>query len=375
MASKYKSKKQQPNVIDTSPAKTEKISLKTVAVVVGIIAVAIAVTINSDFLERKKSVETGPNESITRFVAWMKQGNLIHDGTVVRELQTIHDSLAKTDPIISDFLKKYPDTEWVPIIAAYVLVHRKDPKWEPYLSFLPINHTTPLYWTEDELKVIAATDLSFDLTQMREDIQTQWMRWKNHLSDSLTFEDFLWAWHVVMSRVWLLPVGEQTNKAVMIPMVDVANHYGKPKVKIEYSKELGAVTMTATKPIQAGDQIDVTYGQDSSYKSLKYMGFTIPNNDHNEDCRVQLFRRPKIDVNYHREKRWCLFQTHKLKKTILNCHLGKPQEKETLEYVRDQVAKKFKTYRSSIKTDNEILNSVTKDTPVNFVNGVRERRG
>ncbi|ORY35173.1 SET domain-containing protein [Rhizoclosmatium globosum] len=292
-----------------------------------------------------------------------------------------------SDPIIASYASKYPKSDWVSIIAAFVLLHRNDPLWQPYLAFLPTNYSTPLYWTTEELTVIDGTDLSVDLVGQRDEIQREWNQWKSLLDlesskeslglrsypvAPLNYDAFLISWHHIMSRVWTLPVGDLTNKAVMIPMVDVANHYGKPKVKIEYNKEKGAVTMTATQPIKAGEQVDVTYGEDSSYKSLKYMGFTIPNNDRNEDCRIQLIRGPHD--SFPRPKKWCLFHAnHKLEKTIQSCHMGKPMELETLTRVRDLVITKLRSYPTSIKADTEILKSGEGST--NFVNGVRERRG
>ncbi|KAI9345294.1 hypothetical protein BDR26DRAFT_916919 [Obelidium mucronatum] len=377
------------------------------AIVVGVIAAAVAVF----YWQAAATTPTATKvneptvDYISRtamFVDWMKRRGLRHDGTVIVEPQpgnrdvfatkdfkvddlvmvvphqvTIHDSMAKSDPIIAKYLSKYPKTEWVPIIGAFVLLHREDPLWEPYISFLPSKYNTPLYWNDEELKVIDGTDLSVDLVGQREEIQNEWNQWKEFLPTPISYDDFLWAWHIVMSRVWVLPVGELTNKAVLIPMVDVANHYGKPKVKIEYSKELGAVTMTATKPIKSGEQVDVTYGEDSSYKSLKYMGFTIPGNDRNEDCRVQLIRGPSD--NFPRPKKWCLFHANnKLDKTIQSCHIGKSMEKETLTRVRDLVIQKLRSYPTSIKTDNELLRQALEsgsNFSENFVNGVRERRG
>ncbi|KAJ3193247.1 hypothetical protein HDU82_002880, partial [Entophlyctis luteolus] len=313
--------------------------------------------------------------------------------------QTIHDSLARTDPVVAQYSARYPSADWVSIIAGYLVLHRTDPRWEPYLSFLPLNHSTPLYWTEEELSVIDGTDLREDLVPMKKEIQTEWIRWSAYFPAQATYDEFLWAWHVVMSRsviyktgvfpyisqshtfkhrVWILPVGDLTNKAVMIPMVDAANHHtpDKAKVKIEYSKSLQAVTMTATKTINPSEPIGVTYGSESTYKSLKYMGFTVPNNDATEDCRVQLLRQ-EGDLT-PRDKKWCLFQTHKLEKTISDCHMGAPGKKETFVRVKNLVQTKLQKYLTSITEDNKILRNFKsgnlENASVNFINGVRERR-
>ncbi|KAJ3067989.1 hypothetical protein HDU98_008823 [Podochytrium sp. JEL0797] len=349
---------------------------------------------------------SGAGDATPRFVLWMQTRGLRHDGAEIVEPEpgnrdvvatkpfntndivmtvphalTIHDSLARKDPVVAKYLEAFPKTEWVPIIAAYVILQRTSEEWEPYLSFLPRVFWTPLYWTEDELKVLKGTDLEFDLVEMRAGIQTEWSQWKEYLPLGTTYADFLWAWHIVMSRVWILPVADLTNTAVLIPMVDVANHFGQPKVKIEYNKEMGAVTMTATQAIQVGEQIDVTYGSDSTYKSLKYMGFTLEKNDQNEDCRIRLIRGP--EDNFPRPKKWCLFQTNKLDKTIQSCHMGNPMTKETLLRVRNHVVDKLMQYPTSIKTDNMLLKKVKEEAGAgvaagvsrNFVNGVRERRG
>ncbi|KAJ3337547.1 hypothetical protein HDU83_008713, partial [Entophlyctis luteolus] len=383
-------------------------------------AVAVLLRLRSSTPAARPQTST-PDAPFAPFVAWMAAGGIIHRGTVLRELapgnrdvfatktfdkdeivmivphqmvisdalspsmfysttppQTIHDSLARTDPVVAQYSARYPSADWVSIIAGYLVLHRTDPRWEPYLSFLPLNHSTPLYWTEEELSVIDGTDLREDLVPMKKEIQTEWIRWSAYFPAQATYDEFLWAWHVVMSRVWILPVGDLTNKAVMIPMVDAANHHtpDKAKVKIEYSKSLQAVTMTATKTINPSEPIGVTYGSESTYKSLKYMGFTVPNNDATEDCRVQLLRQ-EGDLT-PRDKKWCLFQTHKLEKTISDCHMGAPGKKETFARVKNLVQTKLQKYLTSITEDNKILRNFKsgnlENASVNFINGVRERR-
>ncbi|KAJ3385100.1 hypothetical protein CcCBS67573_g10130 [Chytriomyces confervae] len=336
-----------------------------------------------------------------RFLAWMAQRGIVHTGTHLVHLEsdnrdvythkhfekgdmlmivpheaTIHDWMAKSDPSVSEYLKIYPKTDWVPIIASFILLHRNDPMWKSYFDFLPKTFSTPIYWSDAMLKEIEGTDLLEDVGRLRKDIEKEWDQWKSHLPAHSTLIEFTWAWHCVMSRVWTLPVGEGKNEAVMIPMVDVANHYGKPKVKIEYNSKLGAVTMTATQSIQSGEQVDVTYGEMSNYKSLKYMGFTMPDNDHNEDCRVRIFREPEDPPSYRIPRRWCLFQIKRLNRSLQECHLGQPNDPNVRERIAKAARAKLRTYPTTVKQDDDILERAGREQlSFDYLNAVRARRG
>ncbi|KAI8616236.1 hypothetical protein BC830DRAFT_1118854 [Chytriomyces sp. MP71] len=335
----------------------------------------------------------------TRFIDWMRAKGIDHSGTRIVELggenrdvlasaefriddivmkvphtATVHDALAKeTDPNVAAYVRKYPKTDWVSIIAAYILLNRNNPQWKDYFDFLPAQFYTPIYWSAEELELLKGTDLGMDVERLRDEIQGEWHQWQAFVPQPFTLESFIWAWHCVMSRAWTLPVGDGRNKAVLIPMVDVANHHGKPKVKIEYNKKLGAVTMTATQSISPEDQIDVTYGDDSSYKLLKYMGFTIPDNDHNEDCRVRIFREGADPPAYHIPRRWCLFHVNKLDRTLRDCHLGVPMDWAVLRRVLTAVQEKERGYPTTVEEDEALLAEAVHS--FNFVNAVRERRG
>ncbi|KAJ3390412.1 hypothetical protein HDU80_011289 [Chytriomyces hyalinus] len=313
----------------------------------------------------------------------------------------MHDWMAKSDAVVSAYLKIYPKTAWVPIIASFILLHRNDPMWKSYLDFLPKTFSTPMYWSGAMLKEIEGTDLLEDVGRLRKDIEEQsskeWDQWKSYLPAYSTLIKFTWAWHCVMSRVWTLPVGEGKNKAAMIPMVDVANHFGEPKVKvkehagtrfqaltwIEYNSKLGAVTMTATQSIKSGEQVDVTYGEMSNYKSLKYMAavmqmtrFTMPDNDHNEDCRVRIFREPEDPPSYRIPRRWCLFQIKRLNQSVQECHLGQPNDPNVLERIAKAARAKLRAYPTTVKQDDDILETAASEQlSFDYLNAVRARRG
>ncbi|KAJ3266249.1 N-lysine methyltransferase setd6 [Chytriomyces hyalinus] len=296
-----------------------------------------------------------------RFLAWMAQRGIVHTGTHLVYLESdnrdvyTHKDFEEGDMlmIVPHQAVSYTD-HWVPIIASFILLHRNDPMWKSYLDFLPKTFSTPMYWN----------------------IEKEWDHWKSYLPAYSTLIEFTWAWHCVMSRVWTLPVGEGKNEAVMIPMVDVANHFGKPKVKIEYNSKLGAVTMTATQSIKSGEQVDVTYGEMSNYKSLKYMGFTMPDNDHNEDCRVRIFRESEDPPSYRIPRRWCLFQIKRLNRSVQECHLGQPNDPNVLERIAKAARAKLRTYPTTVKQDDDILETAAREQlSFDYLNAVRARRG
>ncbi|KAJ3246276.1 hypothetical protein HDU78_007548 [Chytriomyces hyalinus] len=367
--------KQSASMKPTKPTNTKAFPWTLLAAFAAVCAFAYA---------RMGSTRVDPQSE--RFLAWMAQRGIVHTGThlvhlesdnrdvythkdfeegdvlmIVPHQATIRDWMAKSDAVVSAYLKIYPKTDWVPIIALFILLHRNDPMWKSYIDFLPKTFSTPMYWSDAMLKEIEGTDLLEDVGRLRKDIEKGWNQWKSYLPAYSTLIEFTWAWHCVMSRVWKLPVGEGKNEAVMIPMVDVANHFGKPKVKV---KE------------RAGEQVDVTYGEMSNYKSLKYMGFTMPDNDHNEDCRVRIFREPEDPPSYRIPRRWCLFQIKRLNRSVQECHLGQPNDPNVLERIAKAARAKLRAYPTTVKQDDDILETAAREQlSFDYLNAVRARRG
>jgi hypothetical protein len=85
-------------------------------------------------------------------------------------------------------------------------------QWYPYLRALPRSFDVPFFWTSDELKWIAGTNLEYVVAEKRSELQKDFLAaqsillttfpalWKN--KETLTFENFIWARTVCSSRAF-----------------------------------------------------------------------------------------------------------------------------------------------------------------------------
>ncbi|TPX72590.1 hypothetical protein CcCBS67573_g05733 [Chytriomyces confervae] len=297
--------------------------------------------------------------------------------TLIPQEAIILDVNAAEDPTVVAYING-TKKEWAFIMSAFLTVHRYNSSWTPYLNTIP-TYPTPLTWTTLELNALQATDLGEDTAKTKKEIETEWSKLKSVLpetSATLQMSDFLWSYQAVMAKFWMLQT-QQNSLTSIIPIVDALNYAGKPNVKVHFNGVSGAVEMRATKRIRAGEQLNVTLNMDSTYKSLRLKGFTLPNNDKNEECRIIIMRENNDPSTYNMQGRLCLFQDLKsLTRAVRECHLGVPKEARVLKRLAKSLQDKLDKYRTTIEEDNAFLDvAVANGYTTNFVNAIRERRG
>ncbi|KAJ3242627.1 hypothetical protein HDU81_000072 [Chytriomyces hyalinus] len=297
--------------------------------------------------------------------------------TLIPQEAIIHEVNAAEHPTILAYVNGAKKKEWAYVLSAFLAVHRYNSSWTPYLNTIP-TYATPLTWTTLELNALQATDLGEDTTKAKKEIETEWSKLKSVLPETspLQLSDFLWSYQAVMAKFWMLP-NKDGRLVSIIPIVDALNYAGKPNVKVHFNPETSTVEMRATKKIRAGERLNVTLNADSSYKSLRLKGYTLPNNDKNEECRIIIMREPNDPATYSMHGRLCLFQDLKsVTRAVRECHLGVPKETRILKRLSKNLQEKLNKYRTTIEEDDAFLNvAVSNGYTTNFVNAIRERRG
>eukprot|EP00439_Symbiodinium_sp_Y106_P024854 s2350_g3.t1 len=88
----------------------------------------------------------------------------------------------------------------------------------------------------------------------------------------------VWAQSVIMSRAFKIPKG--SDRLVLIPIVDIANHAATHKVAnadVRNNAD-GSISMVAVRDIAQGEEVRICYGEYTNEQLLFCYGFVIPDN-------------------------------------------------------------------------------------------------
>jgi len=94
--------------------------------------------------------------------------------------------------------------------------------------------------------------------------------------DSFTYNEFIWAVSVVMSRQNQIPIHGKRELA-LIPAWDLCNHE-TGKITTFFDVELNALQCYAQRAFSQGDQIYIHYGNRPNSELFLYMGFVVADN-------------------------------------------------------------------------------------------------
>ncbi|XP_040383465.1 fructose-bisphosphate aldolase-lysine N-methyltransferase, chloroplastic [Oryza brachyantha] len=183
-----------------------------------------------------------------------------------------------------------------PWVAVALLLLRElargaDSPWAPYLAILPRQTDSTIFWSEEELLEIQGTQLLNTTMGVKEYVQSEFDSVeaeiisvnKELFPDTVTFDDFLWAFGILRSRVF---AGLRGDKLALIPLADLVNH-SDDIASNESSWEIKGkglfgrdVVFSLRTPVgvKSGEQIYIQYDLDKSNAELALdYGFTEPN--------------------------------------------------------------------------------------------------
>uniref|UniRef100_A0A9J8BIH7 protein-histidine N-methyltransferase n=1 Tax=Cyprinus carpio carpio TaxID=630221 RepID=A0A9J8BIH7_CYPCA len=123
-------------------------------------------------------------------------------------------------------------------LAIHLLCERANPSspWLPYIKTLPADYDTPLYFEEDEVRHLLATQAIQDVLSQYKNTARQYAYFykvihthpnasKLPLKDAFTFDDYRWAVSSVMTRQNQIPTADGSRVTLaLIPLWDMCNH-------------------------------------------------------------------------------------------------------------------------------------------------------
>ncbi|XP_018333535.1 histone-lysine N-methyltransferase setd3 [Agrilus planipennis] len=167
---------------------------------------------------------------------------------------------------------------------------KDDSFWKPYIDVLPVNYSTVLYFTYDELKELKGSSvLETALKQIR-NICRQYaylhkMIWTSEnpscklLKKYFTFNQYRWAASTVMTRQNTVPSEDGNYLSALIPLWDLCNHMNG-SITTDYNPELRRSECFALKDFKQNDQIFIFYGARNNADLFIHNGFVYEDNIH-----------------------------------------------------------------------------------------------
>ncbi|XP_004956796.1 fructose-bisphosphate aldolase-lysine N-methyltransferase, chloroplastic [Setaria italica] len=208
-----------------------------------------------------------------------------------------------------------------PWVAVALLLLREvargaDSPWAPYLAILPRQTDSTIFWSEEELLEIQGTQLLSTTMGVKEYVQSEFESVeaeiinanKDIFPGAITFDDFLWAFGILRSRVFPELRGD---KLALIPFADLVNH--SPFITSEGSSWeikgkglFGREAMFSLRTpvdVKSGEQIYIQYDLDKSNAELALDYGFIESNPSRDSYTVTLeisesdpFYGDKLDI-------------------------------------------------------------------------------
>ncbi|KAI9472171.1 MAG: hypothetical protein EXX96DRAFT_583114 [Benjaminiella poitrasii] len=235
----------------------------------------------------------------------IKEGDLLFSLPRTILLSQLTTGLSKMEGVSEDLTKL---TGWSPLIVSMMYESQKeDSFWKPYFDVLPRAFSTPMFWSEDDLKELEGTDIVAKIGKadaeeaFNNEIMPFMKKYPEIFDENVhTLELF----HICGSLIMAYSFSDEFQKnkeeneqeimsdddeeeeeeeeeneemIAMVPMADMLNHKtGFNNARLFY--EADSLQMKAIKDIKEGEQIFNTYGDLCNADLLRKYGFTDKKN-------------------------------------------------------------------------------------------------
>ncbi|XP_059661275.1 uncharacterized protein LOC132307503 [Cornus florida] len=214
-------------------------------------------------------------------------------------------------PEVGEVLKQNYVPDW-PFLATYLISEAsimKSSRWSNYISALPRQPYSLLYWTRSELDTYLeasqirerAIERINDVTGTYNDLKLRIFSKYPHLFPEEVFnmETFKWSFGILFSRLVRLP--SMDGRVALVPWADMLNHSCEVETFLDYDKSSQGVVFTTDRPYQPGEQVFISYGKKSNGELLLSYGF-VPREGTNPSDSVELSLSLKKSDKCYKEK-------------------------------------------------------------------------
>ncbi|MBA0605350.1 hypothetical protein Godav_017937 [Gossypium davidsonii] len=208
-------------------------------------------------------------------------------------------------------LKQYSVPDW-PLLATYLISEasaQKSSRWCNYISALPRQPYSLLYWTRAELdRYLEASQIRQRAIERVTDVIGTYNDLRLRIfskypdifpEEVFNMETFRWSFGILFSRLVRLP--SMDGKVALVPWADMLNHSCEAETFLDYDKSSQGVVFTTDRAYQPGEQVFISYGKKSNGELLLSYGF-VPKEGANPSDSVELPLSLKKSDKCYKEK-------------------------------------------------------------------------
>ncbi|XWS75911.1 hypothetical protein CRYUN_Cryun01aG0132200 [Craigia yunnanensis] len=214
-------------------------------------------------------------------------------------------------PEAGQVLKQYYVPDW-PLLATYLISEaslQKSSRWSNYISALPRQPYSLLYWTRAELdRYLEASQIRQRAIERVTDVIGTYNDLRLRIfskypdlfpEEVFNMETFKWSFGILFSRLVRLP--SMDGKVALVPWADMLNHSCEVETFLDYDKSSQGVVFTTDRAYQPDEQVFISYGKKSNGELLLSYGF-VPKEGTNPSDSVELPLSLKKSDKCYKEK-------------------------------------------------------------------------
>ncbi|XP_011100517.1 ribulose-1,5 bisphosphate carboxylase/oxygenase large subunit N-methyltransferase, chloroplastic [Sesamum indicum] len=210
-----------------------------------------------------------------------------------------------------EVLKQYNVPDW-PLLATYLISEAglmNSSRWSNYISALPRQPYSLLYWTRAELdRYLEASEIRQRAIERINDVIGTYNDLRDRIfskypdlfpDEVFNMESFKWSFGILFSRLVRLP--SMDGRVALVPWADMLNHSCEVETFLDYDKSSQGVVFTTDRAYQPGEQVFISYGKKSNGELLLSYGF-VPREGTNPRDSVELSLSLKKSDKCYKEK-------------------------------------------------------------------------
>ncbi|KAL8478021.1 hypothetical protein ACS0TY_030066 [Phlomoides rotata] len=208
-------------------------------------------------------------------------------------------------------LKKYNVPDW-PFLATYLISEAglvSSSRWSNYISALPRQPYSLLYWTRSELdRYLEASQIRQRAIERINDVTGTYNDMRDRIfskypdlfpEEVFNMESFRWSFGILFSRLVRLP--SMDGRVALVPWADMLNHSCEIETFLDYDRSSQGVVFTTDRAYQPGEQVFISYGKKSNGELLLSYGF-VPREGTNPSDSAELPLSLKKSDKCYKEK-------------------------------------------------------------------------
>ena len=194
---------------------------------------------------------------------------------------------------ISVFMNRKLNSPKHSLLSSFILYEKNkdNSQWKFYYDIFPKDfHTYPFFYNESENILLNGSKFLLKVKEKRKDIEEDYnvlCSLIDNYKDNISFSDFFTMRIIISSRIFGIKINGIKVDA-LVPLADMLNHSSHNQTSWYYDDQIESFVVQAIEDIKEGDEIFDSYGKKPNSSYLLNYGFTIDNNEENNEYPLTL---------------------------------------------------------------------------------------